>query len=240
MTKGRSAVKRWIAIAGGAQLLLALGLMAAPVSADPLQMLCTPPCAAGSVTEITGSTPTFNLIKQGTALSGTGFLAVLAPTGPAITTMTGGTFEKSISWLGPNASKLGDLAQLNESGMTNYTFASFVSASAQAGVAATSFTVSEFILGAFSSTGGGAAGISGLSLDSLPLGTVLVAWVENSTTSVQCPIGPCVAAQTALSESLTVTGVPEPGSLALFATGLVGVGTLFGTRLFNRDRRKSV
>ena len=35
------------------------------------------------------------------------------------------------------------------------------------------------------------------------------------------------------------TAVPEAGTLPLFATGLVGVGALFGTRLFNRGRRET-
>ncbi|TMA55997.1 MAG: hypothetical protein E6J80_08310 [Deltaproteobacteria bacterium] len=36
------------------------------------------------------------------------------------------------------------------------------------------------------------------------------------------------------------TAVPEPGTFPLFAAGLVGVGALFGTRLFNRGRRETV
>jgi len=36
------------------------------------------------------------------------------------------------------------------------------------------------------------------------------------------------------------TAVPEAGTLPLFATGLVGVGALFGTQLFNRGRKEPV
>src|SRR5262249_6127547 len=173
-----------------------------------------------AVTQTTNnSTPTFNLITTDAGgLSGTGFLGVLVPNTTAATpsfTVTGGTFEESKT---VSSGQLGDAANLNEPGMTDYTIqGSLKSASAQVGVTANSFQAYEFNLGTYNSAGNGAAGISGLIAGPLPVGTVLLAWVENTAFTV--------IAQTPLSESLTVgTAVPEPGTLALFGSGLVSLG----------------
>jgi len=237
MTKTKPALRRWIAIVGATQLL-GLGLMATVAFADTLRVSCTllTVCTAGSTTQVTVSgTPTFNLTNQDGALSGNAFLAVAEPN---LTVFTG-TVTKGGAAVAAEETKSftsGSIATLfNESGMNDFAFGGFRDASAQVGIPATSFIVSEFNLGAYTSLGGGLPGIIALAAGTLPAGTVIVAWLEDNVTSNQCPTAPCVNSQTPLSGSLTSgTAVPEPGTLSLFAAGLVGVGTLLGTRLFDR------
>lgn len=203
---------------------LGLGLIAVPVSADPLQLACASPtvCTSGSVSLIINNTssPTFNLIFQSAGgLSGTAFLVVLVPNATASFTVTEGSspisLEESESF---TSGKLGDSGNLNEPGMTGYTFSSLASASAQSIATPTSFTAYEYNLGAYSSPGSGAPGTALLQAGSLPTGTVIVAFVEDSSGNA--------SQQTPLSESLnagTTVATPEPSSSLLLSFALLGI-----------------
>ena len=188
---------------------------------DPLHIVCTSPtvCSSGSVSLLatTGGTVTFTLNyvnESGTSTpAGEAFVAVLVPNGPASISSTG-TLVSTTTF---TSNSLG--TDLGINGTSDYQFSTFASASAQAGVTATSYTVYFFDVGA--APGGVGAQTGTLTFDHLPVGTVIVGLIETSSNTF--------AEQTPLSESVTVT--PEPGSMALFGSGLLLLGGVIRRRL---------
>ena len=71
------------------------------------------------------STPTFTVIGEDGAESGTLFLGVLVPNGTASFSVSPGSFEEIKSF---TSGKLEDPGNLNEPGMTDYEFSAIVSA----------------------------------------------------------------------------------------------------------------
>jgi len=203
-------------------MLVCLFTLGAPTASadgvDPanLHIVCTVPtvCTSGSTTLVTGtaSTPTFTVIGEDGTESGTLFLGVLVPNGTASFSVSPGSFEESITF---SSGKLGDAGNLNEPGETDFEFSALSSASGQVGVSASSFTAYEFNEGPFTG-GSGSGSIGTITAGPLPTGSVVVAWLEDSSGNV--------LDRTPLSESIT-TGVatPEPSSLALLVGGLFGV-----------------
>src|SRR5262249_41505570 len=112
---------------------------------------------------------------------------------------------------------------LGEPFIPDKNFSTFQSFSQQAGVTPSSYTVYEWTLGPYNSSGSGAAGLPTLSTTSLPQGTVIVGFVETAPCT---PAGSC-GQVTPNSESLTVgtpgTSVPEPSSTLLLSLALLGV-----------------
>jgi hypothetical protein len=209
--------------------LLALSLSLVFVSQasanpDSLQIHCVSPtvCTAGSTSLVSsGTTVTFNVINTSqTLFTGTLYLAIAVPTGGAAPVVNGATFEESVTFnsgdiftaLNENCTLSGNCNDINLSNVT--------SASAQAGVTATTYTLYEYNAGAFSSVGGSAGLASNVTVTA-PAGSLIVAFLENSSSQV--------FEQTPLSEGLTIT--PEPGSMALFGSGLLLLGGVIRRRL---------
>ncbi len=217
----------WSTCTGTKYYLLALGVVLAfglglaftsQASADELQFVCTPSlCPAGTSGQLTSNPqPMFNVIAQGgsstTAITGNFDLAVAVPNATLSVTVNG--FSPAFSNTSWTTGSL-FTALSEETGGSDGLIVNFKNRSADAGVTAASYAVYEYGLGTF--TGGKGTGDISVTAWSgnLPLGTVLFGYLENGDTSVgiQVPngaVGP-------------ITVVPEPGSVALFGMGLLGL-----------------
>lgn len=196
---------------------------------DPADVrLCGTGCSgtAGSITIITTDTlPTlsFQLTNGGTD-TGEAYLTVLVPAGSSLPTFTvNGNSAKSLTssvfssgaltdFLAAN---VGNLSLASGSG-TNADFSAFASATAQVGTSPSSFQVYVYDLGPFNGT---PLSITfGNSLSGFPDGTILWGFLTNQS----CSTGPCVLTDTTpLSEAVTVSVTPEPGTLALAGSGFL-------------------
>ena len=136
-------------------------------------------------------------------ITGNAFIAILVPTGSAAPTLAGGTLLHSLSFTSGN---LGTLLGQNLNG---YNLSNFQSASAQASVFPSGYTVYEYSVGTGVTLGPQSAGITGLTFTA-PQGSVIVGFVDPPGTTYQTP----------LSGSISV---PEPSTLGLVALGLVGL-----------------
>lgn len=185
---------------------------------DVYHLQCASPTTCtqgGGLIAFNQSSVTFNIINTSngqTPLTGEAFVAVLVPTGEAAPTGSGtlvGTFS--------NFSSGSIWTLLSEPGNgTDYNIGTFKSDSGQANLTVSSYTVYEFDVGAFSNCGQGTC-LGPLSYSNLAPGTVIVSFLENSSGNV--------IDQNPNSDSITSTGVvPEPGSIALFGSGLAFVG----------------
>ncbi len=177
---------------------------ASPAMADSIQLQCST-CTSGSVTQMSNAgTVAFSFVDVANqTITGNAFIAILVPTGSVAPTLTGGTLLQSLSFTSGN---LGTLLGQNLNG---YNLSNFQSASAQASVFPSGYTVYEYSVGTGVTLGPQSAGITGLTFTA-PQGSVIVGFVDPPGTTYQTP----------LSGSISV---PEPSTLGLVALGLVGL-----------------
>ncbi len=188
---------------------------------------CNPAGGAFATQSTSANPPTFTVSNTNGSKCGTGdnceaYLAILVPNGtlPAGFTVNGagavgtGTFTSASSNL---------FAALGENGGQDNTFSPWQTTSAAAGSSITpagSFTVYDFLLGTFIGSANNGQNqepsfmitLSGM----VPVGTGFGAFYEDVT------MGDTIVNNSKLSDSLVV--VPEPGTMALFGTGLLLLG----------------
>lgn len=188
-------------------------------AADPFHIQCTgvTTCAAGGIQTTSSTMPTIDLLMTNGMYptGGTAYLAVLVPFGDSVS-LSG----SQGSWLytgGKTDKTLGDFLSFGENNQHNYSSTQSFSSSVGG------YDVFLLDLGAFTGP---------LAYDfttTLPTGTILIGY-DISTGNK----GKKDDLTTPWSESLEVTGstvpTPEPGSLLLLGTGLVGLGV--GLRRF--------
>jgi hypothetical protein len=200
-------------------LLLGLGLTAlpAPANADSVATMHLGATGAywGGTSYLVGGGGPYDLTLVSTdgLMSGTAFLGILIPNTTAGISVSIGTGLETSNVLF-DSGFLGGIGVLNEPGLTDYNFGSMRSASGQVipTPAGFKFYASDWNLGAYSSSN--STGGLTFTVDSLPAGTVLVAWLEDGSGNA--------IERTPLSESLTV--VPEPGILILLGIAMSAIG----------------
>lgn len=198
---------------------------------DPADVrLCATGCngVAGTTTIITSDalpTLSFQLTNGGTD-TGEAYLAILVPAGgsmPSFTVNGNGAMGLSSSSFSSGAftdflaANVGNLSLASGAG-GNGNFSSFVTAAGQVGITPSGFNVLVYDLGAFT---GSPLTITFNNISGFPQGTIFWGFLTNQS----CSSGPCVMTDTTpLSEAVTVSVAPEPGTLALVGTGLLLLG----------------
>ncbi|HVB34727.1 MAG TPA: hypothetical protein VNJ52_10195 [Patescibacteria group bacterium] len=195
---------------------------------DPADVrLCGTGCtgSAGAVSIITTDTlPTLSFqLTNGGSSTGEAYLTILVPPGNSLPAFTvNGNNATSLLSSTYSSGALTDFLAANAANLSlasgsgaNADFSAFASATAQVASSPSFFQAYVYDLGAFNGT---PLSIAFNSISGFPAGTVFWGYLTNQS----CSTGPCVLTDTTpLSEAVTVSVTPEPGTLALAGSGLL-------------------